>query len=221
MESPKTPPKPSDCGSRKLAEHLTSAHKFKDQMIEKIFDNEIYQGYFTEEIFGMDIDIAVLIYLDPSMLILGPMMDFGLPHPNDKRDEENRKIERQINRIKAMERFLMIASGVEVECILAMTNPNLFVKWTLHNIENERNIPSMIPSRKMMEKAATLAKMMVEKEAWKQQLIILENFSNGKDQHSRDCANNSYLEIGNKFISILHKYETDSESKKQESLLSY
>merc|ERR1712083_932242 len=85
--------------------------------------------------------------------------------------------ERQINRIKAMERFLMIASGVEVECILAMIDRNLFVKWTLHNVENLRNIPSMVPSKKMMRKAAILAKMMVENEAWKQQLIILEKFT--------------------------------------------
>ena len=181
MEGPKTPPKPSNCVSRKLMEHLTSAHKYKENMIEKIFNNKVYQAYFYEEVVGMDVDVAVLIYLDPSMLILGPMMDFGSPHPNDKRDEETRKMERQISRIKAMERFLMIASGVEVECILAMTNPNLFVKWTLFNVENERKIPSMIPSRIMMQKAATLAKMMVEREAWKQQLIILENLNKGTD----------------------------------------
>ena len=58
-----------------------------------------------------------------------------------------------------------------------MTHPDLFVKWTLHNIENGKNIQSTEPSMKFRQKAASLAKMMIEKEARKRQLIILENLS--------------------------------------------
>ena len=60
---------------------------------------------------------------------------------------------------------------------MLMTHPDLFVKWTLHNIENGKNIQSTEPSMKFRQKAASLAKMMIEKEAWKRQLIILENLS--------------------------------------------
>jgi len=225
MESPKTPPKPTDCRSLKLVEHLTSAHKFKEQMIEKNFDNQVFQAYFTDELLGMDVDIVVLIYTDPSMLILGPMSDFGSPHPNEKRDEKTRKMERQNHKIKALERFQMLASGVEVDSSMAMTHPNLFVKWIVHNIENGKTIPSIKPSKEFRKKAGTLAQMMVEKEAWKHQLIILENFSCGVDQDSGlihkphcsgDCAtvsSNFYQEIENKIMTILHKYDSDSDKE--------
>ena len=50
---PDTPPKPKDCESQKLVEHLTSAHKYKEVMIETHFDNQILQAYFTDELLGM------------------------------------------------------------------------------------------------------------------------------------------------------------------------
>ena len=58
---------------------------------------------------GMDMDLVILTYMDPSMLILGPMIDFGTPHPEDTRTEKTRKMERQNHKIKALERYLMLA----------------------------------------------------------------------------------------------------------------
>ena len=110
--SPKTPPKPSDFESQMLVEHFTSANKCKREMIDKHFKNEIFQAYFIDELLAMDTELVILTYMDPSMLILGPMMDFGTPHPDDKRNEETRKIERQDNKDKALERFLMLARFV-------------------------------------------------------------------------------------------------------------
>ena len=60
---------------------------------------------------------------------------------------------------------------------MILTHPDLFVKWTLYNIESGKNIPSTKPSMKFRQKAGILAKMMIEKEAWKRQLVILENLS--------------------------------------------
>ena len=57
----------------------------------------------------MDVDIVVLTYSDPSILILGPRKDFGSPHPNDKRDEKTRNMERQNHKTTALDRFLGIA----------------------------------------------------------------------------------------------------------------
>ena len=51
--------------------------------------------------------------MDPSMLILGPMIDFGTPHPEDTRTEKTRKMERQNHKIKALERYLMLARFVK------------------------------------------------------------------------------------------------------------
>ena len=110
--SPKTPPKPSGVKSRNLVKHFTSANKCKKEMIEKHFKNEIFQAYFIDELLVMDIELAILIYMDPSMLILGPMKDFGTPHPDDKRNEKTRKMERQDNKDKALERFLMLARSL-------------------------------------------------------------------------------------------------------------
>ena len=68
-------------------------------------------------------------------------------------------------------------SGIEIDSSMILTHPDLFVKWTLYNIESGKNIPSTKPSMKFRQKAGTLAKMMIEKEAWKRQLVILENLS--------------------------------------------
>ena len=54
--------------------------------------------------------------MDPSMLILGPMIDFGTPHPEDTRPEKTRKMERQNHKIKALERYLMLARFVKKSC---------------------------------------------------------------------------------------------------------
>ena len=61
----------------------------------------------------MDMDLVILTYMDPSMLILGPMIDFGTPHPEDTRSEKTRKMERQNHKIKALERYLMLARFVK------------------------------------------------------------------------------------------------------------
>ena len=72
---------------------------------------------------------------------------------------------------------LVFFSGIEIDSSMILTHPDLFVKWTLYNIESGKNIPSTKPSMKFRQKAGTLAKMMIEKEAWKRQLVILENLS--------------------------------------------
>ena len=64
-------------------------------------------------VLGMDMDLVILTYMDPSMLILGPMIDFGTPHPEDTRTEKTRKMERQNHKIKALERYLMLARFVK------------------------------------------------------------------------------------------------------------
>ena len=71
----------------------------------------------------------------------------------------------------------MFFSGIEIDSSMILTHPDLFVKWTLYNIESGKNIPSTKPSMKFRQKAGELAKMMIEKEAWKRQLVILENLS--------------------------------------------
>ena len=70
------------------------------------------------------------------------------------------------------------------------THPDLFVKWTLYNIENGKNMEKRKPSMKFRQKAASLAKMMIEKEAWKRQLIILENLS---CQTGKQCKDFTFL----------------------------
>ena len=50
---PETPPKPKDGESQKLVEHLRSAHKSKEAMIETHFENQILQAYFNDELLGM------------------------------------------------------------------------------------------------------------------------------------------------------------------------
>lgn len=60
--------------------HLESLNEVKKGMAAR-FGDHIYQVYFTEELLKMDVDLLVLNYLDPSMLILGPMIDFGTPPP--------------------------------------------------------------------------------------------------------------------------------------------
>ena len=50
---PETPPKPKDGESQKLVEHLRSAHKSKEAMIENHFENQILQAYFNDELLGM------------------------------------------------------------------------------------------------------------------------------------------------------------------------
>ena len=67
-------------------------------------------------VLGMDMDLVILTYMDPSMLILGPMIDFGTPHPEDTRSEKTRKMERQNHKIKALERYLMLARFVKKSC---------------------------------------------------------------------------------------------------------
>ena len=60
---------------------------------------------------------------------------------------------------------------------MIITHCDLFVKWTLYNIESGKNISSIKPSAKFRQKAGTLANLMIEKEAWKRQLTILQNLS--------------------------------------------
>ena len=76
-----------------------------------------------------------------------------------------------------MRDYFFVFSGIEIDSSMILTHPDLFVKWTLYNIESGKNIPSTKPSMKFRQKAGTLAKMMIEKEAWKRQLVILENLS--------------------------------------------
>ena len=56
MDGSKTSIEPNGCESKKFTYlehlHLTSAEKYKKQMIEKHFDNQVYQAYFTEELLG-------------------------------------------------------------------------------------------------------------------------------------------------------------------------
>ena len=76
-----------------------------------------------------------------------------------------------------MRDYFFVFSGIEIDSSMILTHPDLFVKWTLYNIESGKNIPSTKPSMKFRQKAGELAKMMIEKEAWKRQLVILENLS--------------------------------------------
>ena len=56
MDCPKISTEPNGCESKKFTYlehlHLTSAERYKKQMIEKHFDNQVYQAYFTEELLG-------------------------------------------------------------------------------------------------------------------------------------------------------------------------
>ena len=78
---------------------------------------------------------------------------------------------------------MFVFSGIEIDSSMILTHPDLFVKWTLYNIESGKNIPSTKPSMKFRQKAGELAKMMIEKEAWKRQLVILENLSCETGKH--------------------------------------
>ena len=66
---PETPPKPKDGESQKLVEHLRSAHKSKEAMIETHFENKILQAYFNDELLGMKSFINVTYFLSKSRQI--------------------------------------------------------------------------------------------------------------------------------------------------------
>ena len=174
---PTIPKKPTDDDSKELLDHLISAHAVKQKIIETFDDENVIGAFFIDELLHMDIDLMILNYLDPSILILGPMIDFGSVHPGDNRDEETRLLHRQKNKKAALERFLMIGCGVDIDAAMVKTHPDLFVRWTLSNIDKEKQTESLKPPMKFRKIAISLAKVMIEKDTWKRKLIILESLS--------------------------------------------
>lgn len=158
--------------------HLESLKKVKEEIIDK-FESNIYQVFFLEELLAMDCDLMILNYANPSMLILGHSRDFGERPPDDPRNDDQRLKARVESRKSALDRFLMIGCGVDVGSAMVMTHPILFEKWTTANLAKKRSMETMRPTFKFRIMAGRLAKMMIEKDALKRQLIILGNLSSG------------------------------------------
>ena len=71
----------------------------------------------------------------------------------------------------------MIGCGIDIVSAMVLTHPVLFEKWTKISLEKKKVIENIKVSLKFRDKAKTLAKLMIEKNAWKRQLVILENLS--------------------------------------------
>lgn len=55
------------------------------------FQRKINAVYFLEDIQAMEINTMIKTYSDPKVVILGPRLDYGPPHPDDVRRPSTRE----------------------------------------------------------------------------------------------------------------------------------
>lgn len=126
------------------------------------FDDKIELVYFVEEMLLMDLTSMIANYGDSSVAILGSVVDFGLPHPTELRREDTRRKKADVSRQKMLNRFLMLANGIDIPSVMIMNHPELHDKWAMTSFQEGKPLEMIKPSKTSQRKAKVLAEMIIE-----------------------------------------------------------